>query len=133
MRRITRHGGRGQAQRIAEDLVSLGAEPVNPRLFDRSWPTSMRRRWSELTRVAMDRGPRKRPWEGPLPGDFAGIFLGVDRANGPSWTALIAAELRQDIERGVRIFAHRDVFGFRGLPETMERFRRDVETAADIS
>jgi len=103
-RPITHHGGRARAQAIARDLdPRFTGQPVHPRLFGPAWPTSMRRRWSQLTRVAMDRGPRKRPWEGPIPMlDFDGIFRDVNRWTfadpaAPTWTTATADQLIQDM------------------------------------
>lgn len=83
--RRLRGGGPGVAQVVAESFASTGSPGrraiVNPRLFDRTFPTSTRRRWSILFRVPMvrDRAEHPRPWEGPIV-DFSGIFRSIDRA-----------------------------------------------------
>ena len=54
--------------------------------------TSMRRRWSQLTRVRMRRiGPHPRPWEGPIL-DFSGVFFG------PSVASLLNDAVKRPVE-----------------------------------
>lgn len=97
-------GGRGIAETIALDLRLHG--PVNPHLFGSSWPTSTRRRWSQILRVAMKpERPHPRPWEGPRMGvNFNGLFIGIGHAAGPDWSATVTVD---EILAGIEEVARR--------------------------